>query len=91
VGRCAYLLAQVQRGRGRLDAAVRTCERVLDVTGIPGRPAQPAARLAYVSLAGVAYQRDELDTALRHATNGIPLCRQWVYALPLASGLVTLA
>ena len=63
---------------------------MLDVTGIP-RPAQPAAGLAYVSLAGVAYQRDELDTALRHVTNGIPLCRPWVYALPLASGLVTLA
>ena len=87
----AYSLAQVQRSRGHLDAAARTSQRALEVTGIPGRRATPAAGLAHVSLAEVAYQRDELDSALRHVSEGIPLCRQWVYALPLASGLVTLA
>jgi LuxR family transcriptional regulator, maltose regulon positive regulatory protein len=87
----AYSLAQVQRSRGRLDAAVQTSQRALDVIGVPGRRAQPAAGLGHISLAEVAYQRDELDSALRHVSEGIPLCRQWVYLLPLASGLVTLA
>ena len=87
----AYSLAQVQRGRGRLDAAARTSQRALDVTEVPGGRAQPAAGLGHISLAEVAYQRDELDSALRHVNEGIPLCRQWVYVLPLASGLVTLA
>ena len=41
-----------------------------------GRPSLPAAGLAYVGLAEVAYQRNELDAALRHVTEGIALCRQ---------------
>jgi hypothetical protein len=44
-----------------------------------------------VGLAEVAYQRNELDTALRHITEGITLCRQFAYTPPLATGLVTLA
>jgi LuxR family transcriptional regulator, maltose regulon positive regulatory protein len=42
-------------------------------------------------MAEVAYQRGELDAALRHVTEGIPLCRQFVYTQPLASGLAALA
>ena len=41
-----------------------------------------------MGLAEVAYQRNELDTALRHVTEGIALCRQFVYTPPLATGLV---
>ena len=44
-----------------------------------------------MGLAEIAYQRDELDSALRHATEGIALCRQFVYTPPLANGLATLA
>ena len=86
-----YQLGQVQRAQGRLDAAVRTCLRALDFTAPPGQPPPPAAGPAYVGLAEVAYQRDELDTALRHVTEGIALCRQFVYTAPLAGGLATLA
>ena len=39
----------------------------------------------------MAYQRNELDAALRHVTEGIALCRQLAYTPPLAAGLVTLA
>ena len=42
-------------------------------------------------LAEVAYQRNELDAALRHVTVGIALCRQLAYTPPLAVGLATLA
>ena len=44
-----------------------------------------------MGLGGVAYQRNELDLAHRHVTEGIPLCRQFVYTPPLAFGLATLA
>ena len=39
----------------------------------------------------MAYQRNELDAALQHLTEGIALCRQLAYTPPLAAGLVTLA
>ena len=44
----------------------------------------------------MAYQRNELELALRHLSDGIPLCRQLAYAVrrapqPLAMGLATLA
>ena len=85
-----YELALIQRAQGRLDAAVLTCEQALDSLVTSGRP-RPAAGPAYVSLAEIAYQRDELDLALRHATEGIALCRQFVYTTPLANGLAVLA
>ena len=85
-----HILGQVQRAQGRLDAAVRTCRRTLEITA-PAGPAAPTAGAAYVGLAEVAYQRNELDVALQHVTKGIALCRQLVYAAPLATGLVTLA
>ena len=44
-----------------------------------------------MGLADVAYQRNELDLALRQVTEGIALCRQLAYTPPLASGLTTLA
>ena len=85
-----YELALIQRARGRLDAAALTCEQALDSLVTSGRP-PPAAGPGYVGLADIAYQRGELDLALRQATEGIALCRQFVYTTPLASGLATLA
>ncbi len=84
-------LGQVQRARGRLDAAAGTYQQALEVTAPPGRPALPAAGIGYVGLAEVAYQRNELDTALRHLTGGLALCRQLNFTQPLATGLATLA
>ena len=91
IGWACYSLSQVQRGQGRLDAVVRTCQQAQEITAMPGRPPRPAAGPAYACLGEVAYQRDELDTALQHVTEGIALCRQFVYAPPLAAGLATLA
>ena len=85
-----YSLALLRRAQGRLDAAALTCERALDTLVTSGRP-PPAAGPGYVGLAEIAYQRDDLDLALRHATEGIALCRQFVYTTPLANGLATLA
>ena len=86
-----HLLGQVQRALGRLDAALDTYQQALEMTAPHGRPALPAAGVAYVGMAEVAYQRGELDAALRHVTEGIPLCRQLVYTQPLATGLAALA
>ena len=87
----SYELAQVQRAQGRLDAAMRTCRQALEFTAPPGRPPMPAAGPSYVGLGEVAYQRHEIDDALRHVTEGIRLCRQFIYTTPLAAGLATLA
>ena len=87
---CWYDLALVRRAQGRLDAAALTCEQALDSLVTSGRPL-PAAGPSRVGLAEIAYQRDELDLALRHATEGIALSRQFVHTTPLAGGLATLA
>ncbi|HEY1640710.1 MAG TPA: LuxR C-terminal-related transcriptional regulator [Streptosporangiaceae bacterium] len=86
-----YQLAQVQRAQGRPAAAERTCRQTLEVTMPGDGPPRPAAGPAHVVLADIAYQRDELDKALRYATEGVALCRQFVYGPPLAAGLATLA
>ena len=86
-----HILGQVQRARGRLDAVVLSCQQALESITMPGRRPPPAAGQAYVDLGDVAYQRNELDTALRQVTEGIALCRPLAYTPPLAAGLVALA
>jgi LuxR family maltose regulon positive regulatory protein len=86
-----HYLGQIQRAQGRLDAALTTYRQALEITAASGRPALPAACVAYVGLAELAYQRDELDAASRHLTEGIALCRQFVYFQALATGLATKA
>ena len=84
-------LGQVQRARGALDRARGTYERTLRINAPPGGSAMPAGGVAHAGLAEVAYQRNELDASLRHVTEGVPLCRQFVYTRPLAAALATLA
>ena len=88
--RLCYDLGQVQRARGRLGAAVATYQQVLEASSQAGR-ALPPAGMAHVGMAGVLYERGELQAALDHATEGVGLCRQLSYGLPLAAGLATLA
>ena len=84
-------LAQVQRALGELDAAIQTYELALEAIATPGRPPPPTAGPVYVGLAEVAYQRNELDSALEYVTKGIALSRQFLYGASPAPGLVTLA
>src|SRR5580658_4134470 len=83
-----YQLGQVQRAQGRLDAAAETYQKTLDIATVSGPPPEPPAGPAYVGLGEVAHQRDELDAALEQVTEGIALCRQFLYPAPLATGLV---
>jgi LuxR family maltose regulon positive regulatory protein len=87
---CHYL-GQVQRAKGRPDAALGAYKQALEITTRPGQPPPPAAGIAYVGMAEVAYQRGELVTALQHVTEGIALCRHFQPLIPLATGLATLA
>jgi LuxR family maltose regulon positive regulatory protein len=91
VARGCYHLGQVQRAQGQLQAALETYQQALKVTAPPGRPTPPAAGAAHVGLAEVAYQRNELEPARRHVTEGIALSRHLAYTQPLATGLATLA
>jgi LuxR family maltose regulon positive regulatory protein len=86
-----YQLGQVQRAEGRLDAAAETYQKTLDIAAESGPPPAPPAGPAYVGLAEVAYQRNELDSAFWQVTAGIAVCRQFLYPAPLGTGLVTLA
>ena len=84
-------LGQVQRGQGRLDAALETYQQAVEIAATPGRQHLPSAGAGHVGAAEVAYQRGDLDDALRHVADGIPLARNLAYTQPLASGLATLA
>jgi LuxR family maltose regulon positive regulatory protein len=84
-------LGLVQRDRGRLEAALATYREALAVAADPDEPAPQIAGVAQVGMAGVLYERDELDAACEHASDGIPLCQRLAYTPPLANGLVTLA
>ncbi|HEY2239716.1 MAG TPA: LuxR C-terminal-related transcriptional regulator [Streptosporangiaceae bacterium] len=86
-----HQLAQVRRALGRLDASRRTYEEALSAAAVPGRPPAPTVALVYVGLAEVAYQRNELDDALRYVTEGIALERRFLPGTPPTAGLVTLA
>ena len=86
-----YDLGQVQQARGRLAAALETYQQGLEAAALPGRPTPPAAGIAYVGMAEVLRERDDLDAALHHAINGVTLCRQLAYSQSLATGLAGLA
>jgi LuxR family transcriptional regulator, maltose regulon positive regulatory protein len=90
--RARYTLARAQRAQGRLGAALRSCHQALELAAEPaGRPPLPAAGVAHVGLAEVLHERGELDAALQHASEGVGLCRQLAYPLPLVAGLAALA
>ncbi len=77
--------------RGRVCGGLQRHRQALAITAPPGQPALPVAGIGYVGLAEVAYQRNELEAALQYLSDGIPLCRQFNYTQPLATGLATLA
>jgi LuxR family maltose regulon positive regulatory protein len=87
-----YYLGEVYRAEGRLSAALATYQEMLEaVAGEPGAPPMPATGIAHIGMAEVHYERDEVDAALDHATQGVDLSRQLGWTLPLVAGLTILA
>jgi LuxR family transcriptional regulator, maltose regulon positive regulatory protein len=85
-----FTLARVQRARGRLGAALRTCQDGLRFATQGGRLTGYQAGEPHVGIAEVLYERDELDLALEHVTRGIELCRQVLVLRKWDRGLCTL-
>ncbi len=87
--RAGYDLGGVQQAQGRLSAALRTHQRLLEAAATGGAPS--SIGMAHVGMAKVLYERDELSAAREHATVGIEHCRRLSYTPPLVDGLLTLA
>jgi ATP/maltotriose-dependent transcriptional regulator MalT len=87
--RVCYDLGEVQRAQGNLDAALATYSQALGTDGESGQSAHEG--IAHVGLAQVLYERNELDAALDHATQGVTLCRHLAFTPPLAAGLTAVA
>jgi LuxR family maltose regulon positive regulatory protein len=85
------LLARVRRARGCLGEALHSYQEGLAFATRAGASATPTVAMAYVGMAEVFYQRNQLDQALRHATTAVPLGQQLVSMLTAATGLATLA
>ena len=66
-------LGQLQEADNQLSLAARTYERVLQLAG---DPPQPIACEAYLGLARITYQWNDLDTAQQHAQHCLQLTRQ---------------
>jgi LuxR family maltose regulon positive regulatory protein len=84
-------LGRIRSARGRLDAALRTYRRVQQAITTPGMPLPPAAGVALVDAADIAYQRDGLVTAAEEVTEGLALCRDFPFVEFVSRGLSTLA
>jgi LuxR family maltose regulon positive regulatory protein len=85
-----FTLGRVQRARGRLGAALRTYQDGLRFATEGGRRTAYQAGEPHVGIAEVLYERDELDLALEHVTQGIELCRQVLVLRKWDRGLCTL-
>jgi LuxR family maltose regulon positive regulatory protein len=86
-----FVLGRIRQAQGHLEAAARTYQEGLEFATRIGPGPLLSAAVAYVGLAQVLYERNELEPALHHATQGISLGRQLTSTQALAIGLATLA
>jgi LuxR family maltose regulon positive regulatory protein len=86
-----YSLAGVQRARGELGAALRTFRESLRFAAEGSRSSPFHACEAHVGIAQVLYERNQLDDALHHVTEGIELGKQVIWFFEPGRRLVTLA
>jgi ATP/maltotriose-dependent transcriptional regulator MalT len=84
-------LGRLQRARGKLGAALHTYREGLRFVTESGRLSADHAGESHVGIAEVLYERDQLDDALRHVTEGIELSRRARVYWETGRGLSTLA
>lgn len=84
-------LAGIQMLEGRLHQARSTAQEAIGLaTGPSGRPL-PFAGGAVSALAELAYEWDDLESALTHAQQSVDLAQQWGNSDTLCSSYLTLA
>jgi ATP/maltotriose-dependent transcriptional regulator MalT len=66
-------LRKVRQAQGELDGAQRAYEQALEIVTEAGLPL-PLTGMAYLGMAEVLYERDDLDAAARYATEAIAVC-----------------
>jgi LuxR family transcriptional regulator, maltose regulon positive regulatory protein len=86
-----FLLGRVQRARGHLSAALRTYQEGLELATAGGQPSTFHAAEAHVGLGQVLYERDQLDEARQHLTEGLALSRPLGWLQLSGRALVTMA
>ena len=86
-----FLLGRVQQARGRLRAALRTYQEGLELATQGGQPSSFHAADAHVGLGQVLYERNQLDEARQHLTEGLALSRPLGWLQLSGRALVTMA
>lgn len=81
-------LGMVQELQTQLSAAMETFQRVIDMVG---QPPQPRACAAYLGMARIHYQWNDLEAAQQNCTLGVQLARQIEGIDTPVSGAVFLA
>jgi len=84
-------LAQLAVVRGRLREAHRIYREGLSLVEKPGNPASPGVGYAYVGLAEVLREWNELESAADYAERGVALCKLIGQAEILMPAYITLA
>ncbi len=87
----ARYLGQIQVAQARLDDALATYEEVLALDADLTEADSPAAGVAHVGIAEIAYERNELDVARLHARLGVSKCEDFISTQALADGWTLLA
>jgi LuxR family maltose regulon positive regulatory protein len=75
----SFPLGHVQQARGRLGAALRTYREALRLASQGPRTSAHHAALSHLGIAQVLYERDRVDDALRHMSEGIELGGQEIW------------
>src|SRR5829696_7451568 len=89
--RTCFMVGLVQQAQGKLGAALRTYREGLRLATEGDWFSVYHAGEAHVGIAQVLYQRNQLDEAHQHATQGVECCRQVIELTELDIALVALA
>jgi LuxR family maltose regulon positive regulatory protein len=87
-------VAVLQLLRGQLHKAAATCRDALglaDKHAGPGGRRLPVIGHAFIRMSDVLREWNDLQAALRHAREGLELCRQWEQADGMLEGYIHLA